>query len=59
MTDYDKGRNDATADYEWDKELGGRWLDLNLSDESIKNQLERPQNTLIVIRKGICKRSQN
>ena len=41
MTDYDKGRNDATADYEWDKELGGRWLDLNLSDESIKNQLEK------------------
>ena len=41
MEDYDKGLADATADYEWDKELGGRWLDLNLSDESIKNQLEK------------------
>ena len=41
MEDYDKGLADATADYKWDKELGGRWLDLNLSDESIKNQLEK------------------
>ena len=41
MADYDKGRNDATADYEWDKELGGRWLDVDRSDKSIKNLLEK------------------
>ena len=41
MEDYDKGLADATGDYKCDKELGGRWLDVDLSDESIKNQLEK------------------